>query len=76
MSAPLTDGEKTLAVMLDAWVRWGGLPADVADPAGLVVVGVGNVLADAGYLRAELLDVDLTDAGRDLIDRARKAGVL
>jgi hypothetical protein len=77
VSAPLTDSERTLAVMLDAWNRWECPPRTTDDPewarAKLLRV-FGSGLESLGLVK--LFGDDMTAAGRDLLDRARKAGVL
>jgi hypothetical protein len=67
----LTPAERTLAKVLAAWEEWpcgddeyGGDVAAMAD--------VGDLLVEHGLARVGAL----TDAGRDLLNRARKAGVL
>lgn len=73
----LTDSERTLAVMLDAWDRWSGFPDRAADTRA-VLYAVGRLFGSFGLVSSDEDDdrVDLTPKGRDLLDRARKAGVL
>lgn len=67
----LTSPEVALAKMLAAWGEWvdDGSVVDATRPA---LCGITTVLRRCGLAA----DTSLTDAGRALLDRARKAGLL
>lgn len=65
----LTPSEKTLAKMLAAWDE---LPNDSVS-FGSVIFAIGHALHESKYVDD---DAELTADARDLIARARKAGVL
>lgn len=67
----LTDSEKAIAVMLDAWKRWPGVALPRTAACG-ALVGVTLVLEEHGLTIGD----DTTEEGDVLLARARKAGVL
>lgn len=66
----LTPSDKALAKMLDAAIEWGG--ADV-ETAPIPLLNIALALRGMGLLTTQ---GKATDAGRDLLARAKKAGVL
>jgi hypothetical protein len=67
--------ERFLAVVLHAWVEWPGIALDDEDDARESASEVHNALDDAGLIDLHAVH-SVTDKGCDLLDRARKAGVL
>lgn len=75
----LTPTERLLAPMLAAWDAWRPDSLDEGDDAGAVLEELTDVLFCYGYAEDPETDDDfcpLSAKGRDLLARARKAGVL
>ncbi len=75
----LTPTERLLAPMLAAWDAWRPDSLDPDDDAGAVLEELTDVLFRYGYAEDPETDDDfcpLSDKGRDLLARARKASVL
>ena len=76
-SHDLTPSQIALAKMLAAYVEWAETDFTSRDAQAFGVVGaVVEVLIRANLLQQVLLDIEPTGEGRDLLDRARKAGVV
>ncbi len=70
---PLTPSEAALAKVLGAWEEWpGATPFDDPEPPAQYLFALTPILESAGLAAGD----DVTPAGRDLLARARKAGVL
>ena len=78
--AALSDSERALASIVHAAVEWGRTAGfDVRNPADVVAFdAVSAVIKELTRASVGLMtdDDEVTDKGRDLLDRARKAGVL
>jgi hypothetical protein len=68
----LTPSEVALAKMLAAWDEWRPSVADPEDDAMRMLDDIGDIFDRFGMTRSPRL----ADDARDLLDRARKAGVL
>lgn len=71
MSATVTDAQRALAISFNAWVQWPG-KTDRCIEADQAMSNLTTFYENCGLAR----DGEPTAKGRDLLDRARKAGVL
>jgi hypothetical protein len=71
--AGMSAAETALAKMFSVFLSWA---ASARDPWGdSRMVQMGHAMVGAGLIEVNTRNV-ITDEGRDLLDRARKAGVL
>lgn len=66
--------DKALAKMLLAWDEWPAFDGASGSPESEAIKAIGRELVKLGL--AAYGRGTVTDKGRDLLDRARKAGVL
>lgn len=71
----LTPSDVALAKVLAAWEAWPGDRRDASAEAESLR-DIGELMKARGYARWTGIECVLTDAGRALLDRARKTGVL